>query len=247
MSDLSTEQNSLPNSTKESINDINTKVELKKETKKNSNKKIPILPISIIFISIVILTLAALKWHHDGRLFSKAEPKKVEAEKSPYETTATVYDSVTPPPSDSTIKDTVAAVAEPKVAEKITEPKVETIVEPKVEKIVPPKPKEEPKKPTDLFGKEMKEMPSSFEGYLSMMSNPAVDYDTRFSYADNNMNSYFTPNAMAIQVDEKGNEINKMSVDELMGVLRVNEFKIRIKDKQQSGGRIAVLKFSYQF
>jgi hypothetical protein len=243
MSDLSAEQNPVPNSSNEAVNAINQKVEAKKETKKNSNNKIPIVPIVIIFISIVILTLAALKWHHDGRLFSKAESKKVEAEKSPYETTATVYDSVTPPPSDSTITDTVAALAEPKVAEKMTETKVE----PKVEKIEPQKPKEEPKKPTDLFGKEMKEMPSSFEGYLSMMSNPAVDYDTRFSYADNNMNSYFTSSAIAIQVDEKGNEINKMSVDELMGVLRVNEFKIRIKDKQQSGGRIAVLKFSYQF
>lgn len=242
MSDLSTEQNPIPNSSFDAVNTIHQKVEPKKESKKTTGKP-PIVPIVIIFISIIILTLAALKWHHDGKLFSKAEPKKVEQEKSPYETTATVYDSVTHPPSDSTITDTVAAVAEPKAAEKITEPKIET----KVEKIEPPKPKEEPKKPTDLFGKEMKEMPSSFEGYLSMMSNPAVDYDTRFSYADNNMNSYFTSSAIAIQVDEKGNEINKMSVDELMGVLRVNEFKIRIKDKQQSGGRIAVLKFSYQF
>ena len=243
MSDLSAEQNPVPNSSNDALNAINQKVEPKKETKKNSNNKIPIVPIVIIFISIVILTLAALKWHHDGRLFSKAEPKKVEAEKSPYEATESVTDSVTPPPTDTTIANTVAVVEEPKTTEKINEPKVETIVE----KIEPPKPKEEPKKPTDLFGKEMKEMPSSFEGYLSVMSNPAVDYDTRFSYADNNMNSFFTSSAMAIQVDEKGNEINKMSVDELMGVLRVNEFKIRIKDKQQSGGRISVLKFSYQF
>ena len=124
MSDLSAEQNPVPNSSNEAVNAINQKVEAKKETKKNSNNKIPIVPIVIIFISIVILTLAALKWHHDGRLFSKAESKKVEAEKSPYETTATVYDSVTPTLSDSTITDTVAVVAEPKAAEKITEPKV---------------------------------------------------------------------------------------------------------------------------
>ncbi|MFM2226003.1 MAG: hypothetical protein RJA07_2205 [Bacteroidota bacterium] len=239
MSDLSTDQNNpTPNSSFDAVNNSNQKPETKKVSSEKSNAKIPIVPITIIFVSIIILTLAALKWHHEGRLFSKAEPKKVEAEKSPYDTVAAMVDTPMVAAIDTTIIDT-AIVKETKTEAPIKEKPIEKIVE--------QKPKEEPKKATDLFGKEMKEMPSSFEGYLTTMANPAVDYDSRFSYADNNMANYFTSNAMAIQVDEKGNEINKMSVDEFLGVLRVNEFKIRIKDKQQSGGRIAVLKFSYQF
>ncbi|MFM2048102.1 MAG: hypothetical protein RI955_650 [Bacteroidota bacterium] len=240
MSDLSSDQNNPnPNSSFDAVNNSNQKPEIKKVQPEKSNGKIPIVPITIIFISIIILTLAALKWHHEGRLFSKAEPKKIEAEKSPYDTVAAMVDTPMVAAIDTTIKDTAMAVKEIKTEA--------TIKEKPIEKMVEQKPKEEPKKATDLFGKEMKEMPSSFEGYLTTMANPAVDYDTRFSYSDNYIGNYFTSNAVAVQVDEKGNEINKMSVDEFLGVLRVNEFKIRIKDKQQNGGRIAVLKFSYQF
>jgi hypothetical protein len=99
----------------------------------------------------------------------------------------------------------------------------------------------------DVIVKENQNLPATFEAYLVSMANPTVNYDTRFESGDKYAPSYFNGNASAIQVDENGNTISSMGVDEFLGVLRVNEFKIKIKDKRMQNGKVAMIKFMYQF
>jgi hypothetical protein len=280
MSDLPTEQ--LPEQNPANNNLDTPKIENRKP---NTKGKAPFLPIALILISIIVLTLAIIKFKHEGTFFGKTiVPKKDTVEVTPYDDT-NMDSSVMAMPIDSSALDTVAKITE-KAEEKVT-PIAEKIVEPAVEKkqvvevkktmVAPEKkpivgvkkaiavtekkqvaevkkviaePKKiivEPKKSVDVVIKENQNLPSTFEAYLVSMANPTVNYDTRFESGDKYASSYFVGNASAIQVDENGNTINTMGVDEFLGVLRVNEFKIKIKDKKMQGGKVALIKFVYQF
>ncbi len=97
------------------------------------------------------------------------------------------------------------------------------------------------------FIKASKPYPTTLDGYFKAISNPEIDYDTRFAFSERCLQTFFTPGAQAQQVDETGKVMNTISMEDLFGVMRVNEFNIALKDKQQSGSRLSSIKFNYKF
>ncbi len=97
------------------------------------------------------------------------------------------------------------------------------------------------------FIKASKPYPTSLDGYLKAIGNPEIDYDTRFAFSERCLQTYFIPGATAQQIDENGKTMNTISMEDLFGLMRVNEFNVNIKDRQASGNRIASIKFNYKF
>ncbi len=97
------------------------------------------------------------------------------------------------------------------------------------------------------FIKATKPYPTTLDGYFKAISNPEIDYDTRFAFSERCLQTFFTPGAQAQQVDEMGKVMNTISMEDLFGVMRVNEFNIALKDKQQAGSRLSAIKFNYKF
>ncbi len=97
------------------------------------------------------------------------------------------------------------------------------------------------------FIKASKPYPKNFDEYLKSIPNGDIDYDTRFAFSERCLQTYFVPGAQAQQVDETGKIMNTLSMEDLFGFMRVNEFGINVKEKQQSGSRLSGIKFSYKF
>ncbi len=81
-------------------------------------------------------------------------------------------------------------------------------------------------------------LPSSLDGYLRIIGNPQYDFDTRFNYSEICLNQYFATGAVTIEVDKSGTELTRMPVSDMLGIMRMNEVSVKVKDKQKTGNKI---------
>ena len=97
------------------------------------------------------------------------------------------------------------------------------------------------------FIKASKPYPTSLDGYLKSIGNAEIDYDSRFAFSERCLQTYFVPGAQAQLVDENGRVMSTTNIEDLLGVMRVNEFSVLLKNKQMSGSRIAAIQYTYKF
>lgn len=89
--------------------------------------------------------------------------------------------------------------------------------------------------------------PATLDAYLKKIGNSKTDFDTRFVYSEQCYTKYFTPNTLITQVDANQNVIRTMTANDLLDIIRTNELKTIISNKQNSKGKISTMNVQFQY